>query len=55
MILSELSLGVTKDQLIKIYNYATKDKFSVLMVDLDEPNINHKFRKNFLDVIEDIE
>ncbi len=55
MILSELSLGVTKDQLIKIYNYATKDKFDVLMVDLDEPNINHKFRKNFLNVIEDIE
>ena len=55
MIMSELSLGVTKEQLIKIYNYATKDKFDVLMVDLDEPNINHKFRKNFLNVIEDIE
>jgi len=55
MIMSELSLGVTKDQLIKIYNFATKDKFSVLMVDLDEPNINMKFRKNFLDIIEDIE
>ncbi len=55
MIMSELSLGVTKDQLIKIYNFATKDKFSVLMVDLDEPNINMKFRKNFLDIIDDIE
>jgi hypothetical protein len=55
MIMSELSLGVTKDQLIKIYNYATKDKFSVLMIDLDEPNVNNKFRKNFLDIIEDIE
>ena len=55
MIMSELSLGVTKDQLIKIYNYATKDKFSVLMIDLDEPNVNMKFRRNFLDIIEDIE
>ena len=55
MIMSELSLGVTKDQLIKIYSYATRDKFSVLMVDLDEPNTNKKFRKNFLDTIEDIE
>lgn len=55
MIMSELSLGVTKDQLIKIYNYATRDKFDVLLVDLDEPNINMKFRKNFLDIVEDIE
>ena len=55
MIMSELSLGVTKDQLIKIYNFATKDKFSVLIVDLDEPDVNKKFRKNFLDIIEDIE
>ena len=55
MIMSELSLGVTKDQLIKIYNFATKDKFSVLIVDLDEPNVNKKFRRNLLDIIEDIE
>ena len=55
MIMSELSLGVTKDQLLKIYNYATRDKFSVLIVDLDQADINKKFRKNFLDVIEDIE
>ena len=37
MILSELSLGVTKEQLIKIYGFATKNKFDVLLVDLDEP------------------
>lgn len=55
MILSELSLGVTKDQLIKIYNFATRDKFDVLLVDLDQADINKKFRKNFLNVIEDIE
>jgi len=55
MIMSELSLGVTKDQLIKIYSFATKEKFNVLMVDLDEPDVNKKFRKNFLDIIEDIE
>ncbi len=55
MIMSELSLGVTKEQLIKIYNYATKNKFDVLLVDLDQADINKKFRKNFLDVIEDIE
>ena len=55
MIMSELSLGVTKDQLIKIYNFATRDKFNVLLVDLDEPDVNKKFRKNFLGIIEDIE
>ena len=55
MIMSELSLGVTKDQLIKIYNFATRDKFSVLIVDLDEPDLNKKFKRNFLDIIEDIE
>ena len=47
MIMSGLSLGVTKGQLIKLYSYATRDKFSVLIVDLDEPNINKKFRRNF--------
>ena len=55
MIMSELSLGVTKDQLIKIYTYASKNKLDVLFVDLDEPDVNKKFRKNFLDTIEDIE
>jgi len=55
MILSELSLGVTKEQLIKIYGFATKNKFDVLLVDLDQADINKKFRKNFLDIINDIE
>lgn len=55
MILSELSLGVTKEQLIKIYGFATKNKFDVLLVDLDEPDINKKFKRNFLDIINDIE
>lgn len=55
MIMSELSLGVTKDQLIKIYGFATKNKFDVLLVDLDEPDLNKKFKRNFLDIIEDIE
>ena len=37
IILSEFGLGVTKEQLLKIYDYATKEKFSPLVIDLEAP------------------
>ena len=55
MLLSELSLGVTKDQLLKIYGHATRNKFDVLFVNLDEPDVNQKFRRNFLDIYSEVE
>ena len=33
MILSEFGLGVTKEELIDIYEYATKERFSPMIMD----------------------
>jgi hypothetical protein len=51
MILSEFGLGVSKDELIEIYKYATSEKFSPLLIDLEaEPT--KRFRKGLLEVID---
>ena len=50
LILSELSLGVTKDQLMSLYEYATDTKFSPLIVDLAAPK-QTRFRKGFSEII----
>jgi len=51
LIMSEFGLGVTKDELLKIYDYATKEKFSPLIIDM-EADKEHRFRKNFLEIID---
>jgi len=51
IILSEFGLGVTKDQLIKIYEYATAEKFSPLLIDL-EADKDNRFRKGFLEILD---
>jgi len=50
MILSEFGLGVTKEELIKIYDYATNEKFQPLIVDLDSESEN-RFRRGMLEII----
>jgi len=51
LILSEFGLGVSKSQLIKIYEYATSQKFSPLLIDLEaEPEA--RFRKSLLEIID---
>lgn len=47
-LLREVSIGLTKDELMNIYNDATKKKFDVLIVNL-EKNGNERYRKNFLE------
>ena len=49
-ILSEYGLGVTKDQLLGMYEYATEDKFDCLVI-ANEEQCDSKFRKNFLDIL----
>lgn len=50
LILSEFGLGVTKEQLIEIYQYATVEKMSPLLIDLEaEPQ--DRFRKGLLEII----
>ena len=50
MILSELGLGLDKEQLIAIYEYATAEKFSPLVVDM-EADKDKRFRKGLSEII----
>ena len=51
MILSEGGLGVDKDDLLKIYEYATLEKFSPLIIDYEE-EIHNRYRKGLLEIID---
>lgn len=50
-ILKESGLGLTKEQLIDIYERATAKKMDCLIAKLDEPDPSKKFRRNFLDYL----
>lgn len=50
LILSEFGLGVSKDELTEIYKYATSEKFSPLLIDLEE-SPDARFRKGLLEII----
>jgi hypothetical protein len=49
-ILSEYGLGVTKEQLLGMYEYATNNKFDCLII-ANEESRESKFRKNFLEIL----
>jgi hypothetical protein len=51
MILSEGGLGVDKEGLLKIYQYATTEKFSPLVIDYEE-EIHNRYRKGLLEIID---
>ena len=50
LILSEFGLGISKDELLKIYEYATNEKFSPLVIDMEE-SPDKKFRKGLLQIL----
>tara|TARA_R110000744_G_scaffold56867_1_gene119834 strand:+ start:1600 stop:2316 length:717 start_codon:yes stop_codon:yes gene_type:complete len=50
IILSEFGLGITKDQLLELYQYATAEKFSPLIIDMEE-SADQRFRKGLLEII----
>lgn len=50
LILSESGLGLSREQLLELYNYATSEKFSALVIDYEAP-IEKKYRKNFLEYL----
>lgn len=54
MILSEFGLGVTKEQLIEIYEYATREKMQPLLIDLEAEPVG-RFRKGFLEIINPVD
>ena len=51
LILSEFGLGITKEELLALYEFATKEKFSPLLIDMEE-NADKRFRKGLLDIID---
>jgi len=51
MILKEFGLGVSKEELIALYEYATKEKFSPLLIDMEE-SPDKRFRRGFLDILD---
>lgn len=51
LILSEGGLGIDKDQLLALYEYATAEKFSALVIDY-EATIDKRYRKNWLEFLE---
>ena len=51
IILSEFGLGVSKEQLLSIYQYATREKLQPLLIDM-EADPSDRFRKGFTEVIE---
>jgi hypothetical protein len=46
IIMSEFGLGVTKDQLMKMYEHSTNEKLNVMIIDM-EADKQKRFRKNF--------
>ncbi len=51
VILSEFGLGVSRDELLQIYNYATRDKLQPLLIDM-EAIPTDRFRKGLLEIID---
>jgi hypothetical protein len=54
-ILRQFSLGISKTQLVGMYNYATEEKLSCFLIDVEEKDDEKKFRKGleeFLDPIQ---
>jgi len=50
IILSEFGLGITKDELVAIYQYATREKLQPLLIDM-EADPADRFRKGFQEII----
>jgi len=50
LILSEFGLGVTKEELLELYKYATAEKFSPLIIDMEEEP-DKRFRKGFTEIL----
>jgi len=51
LILSEFGLGITKEELLDLYKYATREKFSPLVIDM-EADPDQRFRKGLDEVIQ---
>jgi hypothetical protein len=50
MMMTEFSLGVTKEQLMSMYEEATADKFNVLTIDKETQDITKEIQPQFTKV-----
>ena len=50
-ILRDFSLNCSSDQLVNMYNYATEQKMSPFIINIEESDDNKKFRKGFLEYL----
>ena len=50
-LLREVSIGLTKEQLLEMYKESTKIKFDVMIINLEKSG-NERYRKNFLQYFE---
>ena len=51
IILKENGLGLTKEQLINMYRYAINEKFSPLLIDIEEADLDKKYRKGLYEYL----
>jgi len=51
-ILSDYSLQVSKDQLFKMFDFATKEKFQTFIIDADSADMKKKFRRGLLEYLD---
>ena len=51
IILKENGLGLTKEQLLDMYEYATGEKFLPLIIDIESTDKSRKFRKGFTEYL----
>jgi hypothetical protein len=51
MILKEVGLGLSKEQLLNMYKYCTNDKFNTMIIDCESNDIEHKYRHNFTEYL----
>ena len=47
MIMKENGLGLSKECLLAMYEYATRDKFYPLIIDIEQTDKNMKYRRGF--------
>ena len=52
IILKESGFGVNKDQLVNMYQYSTKEKFSPLIIDNESTDITRRYRKGFTEYLD---
>ena len=50
-ILRDFSLNCSKEQLLGMYDFATKEKLSPFVIDIEEKDNTHKFRKGFTEYL----